>query len=154
MMHDSKTKTIYYDNAIIKVYDIPIFYLPYLSHPDPSVDRRSGFLPPSYSDTKNLGSSVAIPYFFDLDRDKNLKLTNKLFVDQNPLFLGEYHQAFKNSSLLTDFGLTEGYKKTSLTKKAGSKSHFFSIFVKNFEGDNGSDNSFSLLLNKSQIINT
>ena len=47
MRHDNKKKTIYYDNALIKVYDIPIFYFPKLSHPDPSVDRRSGFLPGS-----------------------------------------------------------------------------------------------------------
>ena len=45
MLHDSKKKTIYYDNAVIKVYDIPIFYFPKLAHPDPTVDRRSGFLP-------------------------------------------------------------------------------------------------------------
>ena len=45
MKHDRKKKTIFYNNAVIKVYDIPIFYTPYLSHPDPSVDRRSGFLP-------------------------------------------------------------------------------------------------------------
>ena len=54
MLHDSKKKTIYYKNAIIKVYDIPIFYLPMLSHPDPTVKRRSGFLVPSFEDTKNL----------------------------------------------------------------------------------------------------
>ena len=53
MNHDNISKTIYYENAVIKVYDIPIFYLPFLSHPDPSVKRRSGFLPPSFSDTKN-----------------------------------------------------------------------------------------------------
>ena len=61
MLHDRKKKTIYYDNAVIKVYDIPIFYLPRLSHPDPTVDRRSGFLPPSFSDSKNLGAGVSIP---------------------------------------------------------------------------------------------
>ena len=32
MLHDNKKKTIYYDNALIKVYDIPIFYIPKLSH--------------------------------------------------------------------------------------------------------------------------
>ena len=37
MSHDKIKKTIYYDNAIIKVYDIPIFYFPKLSHPDPTV---------------------------------------------------------------------------------------------------------------------
>ena len=57
MLHDRIKKTIYYDNALIKVYDVPIFYIPKLSHPDPTVERRSGFLPPSISDTKNLGES-------------------------------------------------------------------------------------------------
>ena len=55
MLHDNTTKTIYYNNAVLKVYDIPIFYFPKLSHPDPSVKRRSGFLVPSFSDSKNLG---------------------------------------------------------------------------------------------------
>ena len=79
MLHDNKKKTIYYDNAVVKVYDIPIFYFPKLSHPDPTVDRRSGFLPPSYSDTKNLGSGFSIPYFWGLEFvDK--KLTLLLFI--------------------------------------------------------------------------
>ena len=36
MLHNNKNKTIYYDNAVIKIYNIPIFYTPKLSHPDPS----------------------------------------------------------------------------------------------------------------------
>ena len=117
MLHDSQKKTIYYDNAVIKIYDLPIFYFPRLAHPDPTVDRRSGFLPPTYSDSKNLGSSISVPYFFNISRDKNFTLTNKFYVTENPLFLGEYHQAFKNSYLLTDFSFTEGYKKNSTKKK-------------------------------------
>ena len=117
------------------MYDIPIFYLPKLSHPDPTVDRRSGFLPPSFSDSKNLGSGISIPYFLDLGIDKNFTFTNKFYVSENPLFLGEYHQAFKNSYLLTDFGYTKGYKKTSSSKKAGEKSHFFSKYSKNFSSN-------------------
>ena len=132
MTHDKKSKTIYYDNAVVKIYDIPILYLPFLSHPDPSVDRRSGFLNPSFSDTKNLGAGISVPYFWALAEDKNFTLTNRLFVDEHPIFFGEYHQAFKNSNFLADFGYTEGYKKTSATKKAGDKSHFFSKFTKNF----------------------
>ncbi len=148
MLHDSEKKTIYYDNAIIKVYDIPIFFLPKLSHPDPSVKRRSGFLPPSISNSKNLGNGFAVPYFFDLGEDKNFTLINKFYVRENPLFLGEYHQAFKNSNFLADFGYTEGYKKTSLTKEEGSKSHLFTKFVKNFQGNDGSENIFSFSTQK------
>ncbi len=143
MVHDNKKKTIYYDNAVIKVYDIPIFYLPKLSHPDPSVERRSGFLPPSFSDSKNLGFGFSVPYFLAIDKDKNFTFETKLYVDENPLFLGEYHQAFKNSYFYADFGYTEGYKKNTLKKKAGEKSHFFSKFVKSFKGRNNSENILS-----------
>ncbi len=144
MLHDSKKKTIYYNNAVIKVYDVPIFYIPKLSHPDPTVKRRSGFLPPSISDTKNLGESVSIPYFFDIAKNKNFTLTNRLYTTENPLFLGEYHQVFKDSFFMADFGFTEGYKKTSSTKKGGEKSHIFTKFAKNFRGKNNSENSLSL----------
>ena len=146
MLHDNVKKTIYYNNALIKVYDIPIFYFPFLSHPDPSVKRRSGFLPPTLYDSKNLGSGISVPYFFDLGLDKNFTFTNRFYVSENPLFLGQYHQAFKNSNLLTDFGYTEGYKKTSGKKSKGQKSHFFTEFVKNFKSKNDFDNSLNITL--------
>tara|TARA_B100000963_G_scaffold64838_1_gene52943 strand:- start:6062 stop:8458 length:2397 start_codon:yes stop_codon:yes gene_type:complete len=133
LFHDSLKKTIYYDNAVIKVYDIPVFYLPKLAHPDPTVKRRSGFLVPSFSDSNNLGPGISIPYFFDLNKDKNFTLTSRMFVSENPLFLGEYHQVFKNSNFYIDAGFTEGFKKTSSTKKTGEKSHFFSKFTKKFD---------------------
>ena len=115
---------------MIKVYDIPIFYAPKLSHPDPTVERRSGFLPPTIYDTKNLGTGISIPYFFNISKDKNFTLTSRFYARENSLFLGEYQQAFKNSTLTTDFGYTEGYRNTSDTKKAGSKSHFFLVLLK------------------------
>ena len=145
ILHDNKRKTIYYDNALIKVYDIPIFYLPKLSHPDPSVNRRSGFLPPAFSDTKNLGAGISIPYFWAINDDKNFTITNRVFVDEHPLVIAEYHQAFKNSKFLTDFGYTKGYKNTSEKKKAGSKSHIFTRFVKSFN-DKNSENTLSVSL--------
>ena len=132
MTHDKIKKTMFYDNAVIKIYDIPIFYLPKLSHPDPTVKRRSGFLIPSYNDTKNLGSSINVPYFWAMAKDRDLTINSKLFATEHPLFLGEYKQAFKNSNLTLDFGHTEGYRNASGTKKLGDKSHIFLNFLKNF----------------------
>ena len=144
MLHDNKKKTIYYENALIKIYNIPIFYLPKISHPDPTVDRRSGFLPPSYLDTKNLGEGVSIPYFFDLGIDKNFTLTSSIYLRENPLIMGSYHQALNNSFFMADFGYTPGYKKTNSKKKGGEKSHLFSKFEKNFISKNNSENNFKL----------
>ncbi len=139
MLHDNKKKTIYYDNAVVKIYDIPIFYIPKLSHPDPTVDRRSGFLVPSLSNSKNLGTGFTIPYFWALGNDKNFTLTNTFYDSENPLFFGEYNQVFSRSSFLADFSYTKGYKKTTAKKRAGEKSHFFSEFAKNFNFSNDAE---------------
>ena len=141
MLHDKKKKTIYYDNALIKVYDIPVFYSPKLSHPDPSVKRRSGFLVPTFLDTKNLGEGLSIPYFWAINKDRDLTFTNKLYASENPLFKGEYRHAFKNSNLIFDFGFTEGYRQTSNFKTKRQKNHFFSKFTKNFSNRNNNSES-------------
>ena len=47
--HDKLKKTIYYNKATLKIYDIPIFYFPKFFHPDPTVKRQSGFLAPFFT---------------------------------------------------------------------------------------------------------
>ena len=44
--HDKVKKDLIYENAILKIYDVPVFYLPKFMHPDPTVERRTGFLQP------------------------------------------------------------------------------------------------------------
>ena len=126
--HDLAKKTIFYEDVVLKVYDFPIFYSPKFSHPDPTVKRRSGLLAPSLTSSNSLGSAFAIPYFFNIANDKDLTFTPKLYLNENPVFLGVYKQAFKNSFLTVDAGYTKGYKKTSLKKSSGGRSHFFSNF--------------------------
>jgi len=146
MTHDKLKKTIFYDNAIVKVYNIPIFYFPKFSHPDPTVKRRSGFLTPSYNDAKNLGSSISVPYFWAIAKDKDLTINSKLFASEHPLFLGEYKHAFKDSNLTSDFGYTGGYKKASGTKKLGDKSHVFLNLLKNFNETESINKNFEVNL--------
>ena len=42
--HIKVKKRIEYKNAWLQIFDIPVAYFPYFSHPDPSVDKQSGFL--------------------------------------------------------------------------------------------------------------
>ena len=146
LKHNKTKKTIYYDNAVVRVYNIPIFYFPKLAHPDPTVDRRSGFLNPSFTDTKNLGISLKLPYFWAISDDKDITINNNLFATEHPLFVGDYRQAFKNSNLNLNIGYTDGYNNTSATKKAGNKSHFFSKFVKKFETKKSVDSDLEVNL--------
>ena len=62
--HDINTKTLYFENVVLKIFDFPIFYFPFLSHPDPSVKRKSGFLTPTWSSSSRNGFQSSIPYYF------------------------------------------------------------------------------------------
>ena len=124
--HNSAKKTIYYDNAVIKVYDFPIFYFPRFFHPDPSVKRQSGFLVPKIADNSTVGFSTTVPYFWAISKNQDMTITPKLYAKENILFMNEYRRAFENAFLIVDSSYTEGYKKLTSTKTPGSRSHFFS----------------------------
>ena len=130
--HDLAKKTIYYENVILKIYDFPIFFSPRFSHPDPTVKRRSGLLAPSLTNSTTLGTGISTPYFWNISKDKDLTLTPKLYVNENPLFLAEYRQDFINSFLMVDGGYTQGYKGKNNKKTSGGRAHFFSNFNMSF----------------------
>ena len=75
------------------------------------------FLNPSFGNSTNLGRSLRLPYFLAIDKDKDFTLNTRIFTSENPLYLGEYRQVFKNSKAIIDLGFTEGFKKTSGTKR-------------------------------------
>jgi len=131
--HDRIKKTIYYEHATLKVYDIPLFYFPKFFHPDPTVKRQSGFLIPSFSNTTSLGTGFALPYYWAINNDKDLTFTPQIYAKENPIFLNEYRQAFRNGFLTLDTSYTQGYKKTSKTKTDGSRNHVFADLDLNFD---------------------
>ena len=128
--HNNIKKTVYYDSAVLKIYDFPIFYFPKFSHPDPTVERRSGFLIPTFTNSTNMGAGIEIPYFWNLSKDKDITFTPRLHSSNEPLYLAEYRQDFSNSSLIVDTGYTEGYKEKGNAKTPGSRTHFFTKFYK------------------------
>ncbi len=146
--HSTTKKTIYYEDAVIKIYDFPIFYFPRFSHPDPTVKRRSGFLVPSLANSTTTGSGITIPYFFAISNSKDFTFTPRLYAKEKPLFLGEYRQDFKNSFLIVDAGYTKGYEKTSDKKTPGGRSHFFSRFNLDFMNTENKKSKMELNIQK------
>ena len=133
--HDKAKKTIYYDSATLKVYDIPIFYFPKFFHPDPTVKRQSGFLAPFFTNSTSVGLGSALPYYWAISENKDLTFTPKIYTKENVLILNEYRQAFRNGFLTLDTSYTKGYKNTSTTKTKGSRNHVFANLDLNFNDD-------------------
>ena len=144
IVHDHVKKNIYYEHAILKIYDIPVFYFPRFFHPDPTVKRQSGVLFPSLTNTTTLGVGTAIPYYWAINNDKDLTFSPKFYSDDNLLFLNEYRQAFNNGFLTLDTSFTQGYKNTSETKSSGSRNHIFADLNLNFDQNKSYESSLSL----------
>jgi LPS-assembly protein len=59
-------------NALFRVLNIPIVYLPYFTHPVMSSDRQSGFLIPVYSQSNTKGSVFGEQYYLVLNRSMDV----------------------------------------------------------------------------------
>ena len=111
IIHDKINKNLIYENAILNIYDIPVLYFPKFFHPDPTVDRRTGFIQPQFNRSKILGSSLYIPYFKTLGNDKDYTFKPTIFDDMKKYILqNEFRRETKYSSLISDFSITKGYK--------------------------------------------
>ena len=133
--HDKNKKQLIYDNAILKVYDVPVFYFPKFFHPDPTVKRQSGFLQPKLNNSNILGSSLSVPYFYAISKDKDLTFSPVLFSNDVKMIQTEFRQKYENSSIITDFGITNNYTSSSTNKKKNIN-HFFARLEKSFKLDN------------------
>jgi LPS-assembly protein len=97
--HNQERREVVYRDATLEVLGVPIAYTPYLSHPDPTVKRKSGFLAPTFGNSSELGASLTTPYFWAISRDKDLTLSPVLYLENYPLLVGEYRQAFGDGEL-------------------------------------------------------
>jgi LPS-assembly protein len=84
---DGVKKTVTYRHARFELFGLPIAYLPYFSHADPSVKRKSGFLTPSYNHNSKLGYSIRAPYFLVTGPSHDLTLTSTWYSNQG--FMGD-----------------------------------------------------------------
>ena len=127
--HDKIKKSINYKNSWLQFYDIPIFYFPKFFHPDPTVKRQSGFLPPTLLTSSTSGSSINIPYYKVISENKDVTFTPRVYFNNNFLIQNEYRQVEKNTNHISDLSLKKLDKS--------SKSHFFSntkhILQNNFD---------------------
>tara|TARA_B110000027_G_scaffold131237_1_gene155196 strand:- start:1953 stop:3995 length:2043 start_codon:yes stop_codon:yes gene_type:complete len=133
--HDKIKKQINYKKAWLEIYGFPVVYFPKFFHPDPTVERQSGFLKPELGSSNNLGSSIYTPYFFVISDNKDLTIKPRLFDDNKMLLQNEYRHLTKNSLTIADFSFLNGHDSSSLDK-GGTRSHLFTNTLVDLSLDN------------------
>ena len=95
---DKNSQKISYEKASFELFGKPIAYLPYFSHADPSIKRKSGFLIPSTVYAEHLGFGVNAGYFFNLAPNYDLTLASTYYTRQGLLGSAEWRHRTENGA--------------------------------------------------------
>ena len=75
IVHDDVERMVHYEDPTFEVMGVPVAWLPYFSHPDPTVERKSGFLAPTFLQSSRFGFGVKVPYFHVIDPSSDATFT-------------------------------------------------------------------------------
>jgi LPS-assembly protein len=98
MIHDQDEKMIYFEDASLEFYGVPLAYAPFFSTPDPTVKRKTGFLIPLASTSSLYGGGLVVPYYWALAPDYDVTFAPMITTRQGPLLQGEFRQRLINGS--------------------------------------------------------
>ncbi len=87
IIENQETHTVYYEGAQMLVWGVPVFYMPYFSSPDSTVNKQTGLLAPQIVSGGYLGYGMSFPYFINLAPNYDLTLIPTYLSKQG--FLGE-----------------------------------------------------------------
>ena len=122
--HDEDEKEVVYNHAFFEVFGVPVFYTPYFSHPDPSVDRKSGFISPAAGSDAELGFTLETPYYFALAPNYDLTLTPIFTSKEGVVLASEFRHRILNGRYDLGGSVTRGSEAESSDADQSSEDEF------------------------------
>jgi LPS-assembly protein len=121
-VQDTEHKTIEYRDAVLQMDGIPIAYTPWLMHPDPSVPRQSGILPPYLGTSSGLGAFYGQPYYWVIDGQSDATITPFITTHAGAVIDTQYRRRFNNGTLFVN--LSGGYETGSEQGSIATRGQF------------------------------
>jgi LPS-assembly protein len=116
IIHDQNAATITYQDAQFELFGVPVLYLPWFQHPDPSVRQRTGFLAPSFINSSTLGWGFEIPYYFALSPTYDFTFHPRFLSREGVLFQGDWRQRLADGEYNINFAtIDEEHGSTTTT---------------------------------------
>lgn len=98
VIHNTETKRIVYEDAFMEFFGVPIAYLPFFSHPDPTVKRQSGFLLPSFASSTDLGQEITTPYYWAIAPNMDTTIAPRFTSQEGIVYQGEFRHRIKSGA--------------------------------------------------------
>ncbi len=121
-VQDTEHKTIEYRDAVLRMEGIPVAYAPFFWHPDPSVPRQSGLLPPVLGNSSHVGAFYGQPYYWVIDGQSDATITPMLTTRTGAVLDTQYRRRFNSGTLFVN--LAGGYETDSLQASLATRGQF------------------------------
>ncbi|MFN7000578.1 MAG: LPS-assembly protein LptD [Elioraea tepidiphila] len=122
--HDREAQRIRFRDASMDIAGVPVLWTPYLSVPDPSAPRQSGFLTPSFGASRRLGAFLEIPYYWAIDDSQDLTLSPLLSTRLLPHLGASWRRRF-NAGEIAVSGSVGDLERVSTRGETGLGGHVF-----------------------------
>ncbi|MFA4893108.1 LPS-assembly protein LptD [Brevundimonas sp.] len=106
VVQNEELRAVLYRNALFRIGGVPVFYLPFFAHPDPTVERASGFLVPIPSYDEGRGLSLEVPYLHVVSPSEDWLISPQLNTDVAPLLNLQWRRRFSNGMVVARAGYT------------------------------------------------
>ncbi|MGQ0533796.1 MAG: LPS-assembly protein LptD [Caulobacteraceae bacterium] len=127
-VQDRETRTISYQGAVLEIVGIPVLYLPFIAHPDPSVERASGLLPPDIGRNRRLGTFYEQPYYWAISPSQDMTASLRFHGNVNPLAGLQYRKRFWSGQLELDTTFTQEERFNTSGDRLGDNRWRYSVF--------------------------
>jgi len=98
IIHNQTERMVYFEDARLEFFGVPVGYFPYLATPDPTVKRKTGVLMPIFSTSTVYGFALETPYYFALAPNYDLTVSPRFTTRQGPLVQGEFRHRLEDGT--------------------------------------------------------
>lgn len=145
VVHDQEARQIYFDQASLRLGGVPVFYIPRLRMPDPTLSRATGFLLPRLQSSSTLGAGLRLPYFITLGDSRDLTVTPFLSTKGARSLGLRYRQAFSTGMIEIDGVASRDDLQPGTTRGLLTADGRFALpqnFTLTFHGETVSDRAY------------
>lgn len=99
IIYDEKRHRIYYRDAVLEMFGIPVIYTPIFSHADPTVKHKSGLLVPEIGSSTVIGSYITLPVYIALTDSRDLTFAPMITGEGGDVLQTEYRERWEHGGM-------------------------------------------------------
>jgi LPS-assembly protein len=121
VIQDETSQMLYYRDAVLEIKGVPVLYTPFFAHADPSSERRSGLLLPSFGESSRTGTFYEQPYYWAISESQDATIAPRIMTHANPLLVLEHRKLFFSGGSVVQGSLTHEYEFDDTASKFGER---------------------------------